>query len=87
MQAVIALCLVLLLAPQGCLSLKLVSHFSQHGVSGTVTFHRGSEKGVAEGKVVVTVRLSVAEEYAGEYSWGVYQFPIDYSVKDYCHSR
>ncbi len=94
MQPVIAspsfFCLLLLLPflVQSCHSLELTSHFSQHGVSGTVTFHRAAAgDAAAAGKVVVTVRLSVSEEYAGEYSWGVYQFPIDYSVGDYCHSR
>ncbi len=68
-----SLLLLLLLLATGGDAFRLIAHFSQHGVSGTVTFHRGSETEEARGKVVVTARLSVAEEYAGEYSWGIYQ--------------
>ena len=30
-------------------------------------------------KVIISLRLRVSDEYAGEYSWGVYEFPLDYS--------
>ncbi len=37
---------------------------------------------------IVTARLKIeSEEYAGEYSWGIYEFPIDYTAKDYCNSK
>ncbi len=86
-QSVITSFVLFAIFIQSCGAIKLISHFSQHGVSGTVTFHAATSGGDLDGKTVVTVRLNVAEEYAGEYSWGVYQFPIDYSVSDYCHSR
>jgi Cu/Zn superoxide dismutase len=79
----------LALSASAVTGLELAAHFSQHGVSGTVTFHQGTgqEGDEAEGKVVLTARLSVAEEYAGEYSWGVYEFPVDHREADPCHSR
>ncbi len=31
--------------------------------------------------------MSVAADNAGDYSWGIYEYPIDYSRPDHCHSR
>ena len=43
------------------------------------------------GKVKVSARLRATgggEGETREYSWGVYEFPVDYSVgRDYCDSR
>ena len=29
----------------------------------------------------------MSSENVGDYSWGIYEFPIDYSKSEYCHSR
>jgi len=62
--------------------LELVASFSQRGVKGDVRFLQ-----LETGKVGVKVDLEVAEESGGDYSWGIYEFPIDYTEEDYCHSR
>lgn len=62
---------------------SLVVHLSQHSVSGSITFIQQS----AGQEVTIEAELSVAREYKGEYSWGIYEFPIDYSQEDFCHSR
>ena len=56
-------------------ALDLVASFSQRGVKGEIRFSGESEGGV----VVVTADLSVAQGAEGEYTWGVYEFPIDYT--------
>eukprot|EP00095_Tigriopus_kingsejongensis_P007890 snap_masked-scaffold720_size106930-processed-gene-0.10 protein:Tk07890 transcript:snap_masked-scaffold720_size106930-processed-gene-0.10-mRNA-1 annotation:"hypothetical protein L798_15715" len=68
---------------RSCQGLELLAHVSQHGVRGSVSFKQ------AEGApdVQIKVNLSISEDYAGEYSWGIYEFPIDYTAKDYCDSR
>ena len=47
---------------------------SQRGVKGDIRFSGGSD-----GRVVVTADLSVAQGAEGEYTWGIYEFPIDYT--------
>ena len=54
--------------------LELVASFSQRGVKGDVRFLQ-----LETGKVGVKVDLEVAEESGGDYSWGIYEFPIDYT--------
>lgn len=65
---------------------KLRASFSQAGVWGTVTFERGSS---SSSSVLVHVRanLSVSSDKVGDYSWGIYPFPIDYSRPDGCDSK
>ena len=61
----------------------LEAHLSQHSVAGTITFTQ-----LRPGEVVqIKAELTVAREYKGEYSWGIYEFPIDYTQEDFCHSR
>lgn len=61
----------------------LVSHLSQHSVTGSITFTQ-----LRPGEPVsIKADLKVAREYKGEYSWGIYEFPIDYTQEEYCHSR
>ena len=67
-------------------ALDLVASFSQRGVRGEIRF-----SGDSEGGVVVTADLSVAQGAEGEYTWGVYEFPIDYTkvrqdkaISNYC---
>ena len=61
----------------------LEAHLSQHSVRGVIKFTQS-----ASGELVkIKANLSVAREYKGEYSWGIYPFPIDYSTEDFCHSR
>lgn len=64
-------------------STKLEAHLSQHGVRGVITFSQAQD----QGPITISANISVAKEYKGEYSWGIYEFPIDYSLPDYCHSR
>ncbi len=53
-------------------SVILEAHLSQHDVRGTVTFTQPS----AGAPVSIAANLSVSREYKGEYSWGIYEFPI-----------
>jgi hypothetical protein len=59
-------------------SLELYASLSQRGVKGEVRF-TGDEEGSGSGQVTVSVNLEVAEGSAGEYTWGIYEFPIDYT--------
>ncbi len=61
----------------------LEAHLSQHSVTGLITFTQSSPGQ----DVSIKAQLNVSREYKGEYSWGIYEFPIDYSQEDYCHSR
>jgi len=63
--------------------LKLRAVFSQSGVWGTITFQQGSN----DKSVHIKANLSVSTDKAGDYSWGVYEFPIDYSRSDTCNSK
>ena len=54
-------------------SLELKASLSQRGVSGEVRFAEQDN-----GTVLVTADIRVAEGAEGEYTWGIYQFPIDY---------
>ena len=47
---------------------------SQRGVRGEIRF-----SGDIDGHVVVTADLNVAQGSEGEYTWGIYEFPIDYT--------
>jgi len=60
----------------------LTASLSQHGVHGDITF-----KDAENGTVEVTAMLRVGEGSEGEYTWGIYEFPIDYTEEDFCHSR
>ena len=59
--------------------LELYASLSPRGVKGEVRFsgELGEEGG--EEVVSVEVNLEVAEGSAGEYTWGIYEFPIDYT--------
>ncbi len=61
----------------------LRAFFSQAGVWGAVTF----ERGLADGSVRIRANLSVASDKVGDYSWGIYAFPVDYSRPDGCNSK
>merc|ERR1719361_2520667 len=81
------LCLILVIRAGQVASLTeatvLVSHLSQHSVAGTITFTQ-----LRPGEPVsIKAELKGAREYKGEYSWGIYEFPIDYTQEDFCHSR
>ena len=47
---------------------------SQRGLQGDVRL-----TDLEGGRVKVTANLSVAEGAEGEYTWGIYEFPIDYT--------
>lgn len=66
------LCLIL---PHAVQSLDLVASISQRGVRGEIKF-TGGEEGQA---VLVTADLEVSLGSEGEYTWGIYEFPIDYT--------
>ena len=55
--------------------LDLVASISQRGVRGEIKF-TGSDAGDA---VLVTADLEVSLGSEGEYTWGIYEFPIDYT--------
>lgn len=55
--------------------LELVASISQRGVRGEIRFS-GAEEGAA---VLATADLQVALGAEGEYTWGIYEFPIDYT--------
>ena len=54
--------------------LDLIASLSQRGVKGEIRF-----SGDSDGRVVVTADLEVAQGSEGEYTWGIYEFPIDYT--------
>ena len=58
----------------GCDGLELVASVSQRGLQGDVRL-----TDLEGGRVKVTANLSVAEGAEGEYTWGIYEFPIDYT--------
>ena len=66
------LCLIL---PHAVQPLDLVASISQRGVRGQIKF-TGGEEGEA---VLVTADLEVSLGSEGEYTWGIYEFPIDYT--------
>lgn len=78
------LCFFFLLGPGAWASESILEvHLSQHSVTGTLTFTQ-----LSPGEQVrIEADLKVAREYKGEYSWGIYEFPIDYSTEEFCHSR
>ena len=83
------LVMIFLLTIHTAASVQLEASVSQNGVRGTITFTQTlSEEG---GKKAVQIRANFSvtdSSYAGEYSWGIYDFPIDYSRgPDSCHSR
>jgi len=63
-------------------SISLVASFSQRGVRGEVRFSQEDGQSVQ-----VTADLAVGEGRGGEYTWGIYHFPIDYTKKDYCEVK
>ena len=58
--------------------LDLVASISQRGIKGEIRFSagEGAESGAA---VTATADLEVGLGAEGEYTWGVYEFPIDYT--------
>ena len=58
--------------------LELYASLSQRGVKGEVRFTTDDE-GDSQQQVAVRVNLEVAEGSVGEYTWGIYEFPIDYT--------
>ena len=64
-----------LLLPHSARALDLVASISQRGVRGQITF-TGGQTGDA---VLVTAELEVSLGSEGEYTWGIYEFPIDYT--------
>ena len=50
----------------------LEAHLSQHSVRGVLKFTQSAPGD----PVTIHANLSVAREYKGEYSWGIYPFPI-----------
>ena len=65
--------------------LDLVASVSQKGVTGEIRFSSGgpSQEG-GEAAVLVTARLNVGLGAEGEYTWGIYEFPIDYTKVSIC---
>ena len=59
--------------------LDLVASISQRGVKGDIRFTSGSD-GTA---ITATAELEVGLGAEGEYTWGVYEFPIDYTKVRY----
>ena len=57
----------------------LEAHLSQHSVRGVLKFTQSAPGD----PVTIHANLSVAREYKGEYSWGIYPFPIG---KKYIHT-
>ena len=73
-------CLILVIKTGAVASVEdatvLVSHLSQHSVTGTITLTQ-----LRPGEPVsIEADLKVAREYKGEYSWGIYEFPIGKSI-------
>ena len=70
-------------------ALQLEASVSQNGVRGTITFTQALSEEGGKKAVQISANFSVTDpSYAGEYSWGIYDFPIDYSRgPDSCHSR
>ena len=64
-----------LLLPDKVTPLDLVASISQRGVRGEIKF-TGGDAGDA---VLVTADLEVSLGSEGEYTWGIYEFPIDYT--------
>ena len=61
------------LPPSSCLD--LVASISQRGIKGEIRFSSGKD-GTA---VTATADLEVGLGAEGEYTWGVFEFPIDYT--------
>ena len=64
-----------LLLPDKVTPLDLVASISQRGVRGEIKF-TGGDAGDA---VLVTADLEGSLGSEGEYTWGIYEFPIDYT--------
>ena len=63
--------------PETITCLDLIASVSQHGVRGEIKFTgAGDTDGAA---VLVTADLEVSLGSEGEYTWGIYEFPIDYT--------
>ena len=54
-----------------------MASISQRGIKGEIRFSSGS--GEAGAAVTVTADLEVGLGAEGEYTWGVFEFPIDYT--------
>ena len=66
-----------LLLPHYGSCLDLVASISQRGIKGEIRFSSGAgEDGAA---VTATADLEVGLGAEGEYTWGVFEFPIDYT--------
>ena len=59
--------------------LDLIASISQRGIKGEIKFSSkgsGAEGGAA---VLATADLEVAPGVEGDYTWAIYEFPIDYT--------
>ena len=54
-----------------------MASISQRGIKGEIRFSSGS--GEAGAAVTATADLEVGLGAEGEYTWGVFEFPIDYT--------
>ena len=81
--------LVLFLMIHNVAPLELQATVSQNGVRGTITFTQSLSEEGGKKAVQISANFTVTDpSYAGEYSWGIYDFPIDYSKgPEACHSR
>ena len=61
--------------PQTISCLDLIASVSQHGVRGEIKFT--GDDGAAVTSVTADLEVSLGSE--GEYTWGIYEFPIDYT--------
>ena len=68
---------LLLLLPQSISCLDLIASVSQHGVRGEIKFTGAGDDGAAVTSVTADLEVSLGSE--GEYTWGIYEFPIDYT--------
>lgn len=82
-RLVLGLLALLSLGATPTLAIQLTAHLSQHGVKGAMHFVQEPGSDI----VSISANLSVMEEYIGEYSWGIYEYPVDYSSEDFCNSK
>ena len=59
--------------------LDLVASVSQKGVTGEIRFTGSDSETEGGAAVLATAKLNVGLGHEGEYTWGIYEFPIDYT--------
>ena len=62
--------------------LDLIASISQRGIKGEIKFSSrgpGAEGGEGGEAVLATADLEVAPGVEGDYTWAIYEFPIDYT--------